>query len=116
MTIVQGLIASYVRYFITVYGNVSAANDARLLEVVNFATRVIRGLRKYNHESRARVDLGLYTPRQMCDIQSVIVAHKACVLSDPDKLAGLRRIKSQPFRQLRSSECIGKWVRATPTT
>ena len=40
LTIVQGLVISRVRYCLSVYGNGSAANDARLMKIVNFATRV----------------------------------------------------------------------------
>ena len=72
-----------------VYGGGSAANGARLLKVVNFATRVVTGLEKYDHVSRARVELDLCTPRQMCDMQSAIVAHKASVLDEPAELAAL---------------------------
>jgi len=59
------------------------------MKVVNFATRVVTGLRKYDHVSRARDDLNLLTPRQMCDYQTAIVAHKACVLGEPVDLASL---------------------------
>ena len=89
LTIVHGLVISRVRYCIAVYGSGSAANDARLLKVVNFATRVVTGLKKYDHVSCSRVDLGLCTPRQMCDMQSTTVAHKACVLGEPVELAAL---------------------------
>ena len=71
------------------YGNGSAANGARLLKVVNFATRVVTGLRKHDHVTRARCDLGLLTPREMCDIRTVIVAHKACVDGLPADLASV---------------------------
>ena len=80
---------SRVRYCISVYGNGSAANGARLLKVVNLATRVVKGLRKHQHVSRARCDLGLLTPREMCDIRTVIVAHKACVEGLPADLASM---------------------------
>ena len=89
LAIVQGLVISRVRYCVSVYGNGSAANGARLLKVVNFATRVVTGLRRYDHVSRARYDLGLLTPREMCDIRKVIVAHKACVEGLPADLASM---------------------------
>ena len=47
------------------YGNGSATNEARLAKVINFATRVVTGLRKFDHVSRARVDLGLCTPHHI---------------------------------------------------
>ena len=73
----------------SVYGNGSAANDLRLLKAVNFATRVVAGLRRYDHVSRARGDLGLHTPRQMCDAQTAIVAHRVRALGEPEELASL---------------------------
>ena len=89
LTIVQGLIISRVRYCITVYGNGSVTNDTRLLRVINFAVRVVTGLRKFDHVSRARVDLGLQTPRQLCDVQTVVVAHRALAVGEPESLAQL---------------------------
>ena len=89
MTVVQGLVISRVRYCLSVYGNGSAANDARLMKVVNFATRVVVGLRKYDHVSGARDHLGLRSPRQMCDAQTAIVAHRVRVLGEPEDLASL---------------------------
>ena len=91
MTVVQGLVISRVRYCLSVYGNGSAANDARLMKVLNFATRVVAGLRKFDHVSHARDRLGLRTPRQMCDLQTVTVAHKVRVLGEPETLASLFR-------------------------
>ena len=89
LTLVQGLVISRVRYSISVYGSGSAANDARLLKVVNFATRVVTGLRKYDRVSHARDGLGLRTPRQMCDLQTAIVAHRTCAVGEPADLAPL---------------------------
>ena len=80
---------SRVRYCVSVYGNGSAANGGRLLKVINFATRVVTGLRRYDHVSRARCDLGLLTPREMSDIRTVIVAHRACVEGLPADLASM---------------------------
>ena len=90
-TIVQGLVISRVRYCISVYGNGSSTNDVKLLRIMNFATRVVTCLRKYDHVSRARDDLGLLSPRQMCHQQTAIVAHKACTMGEPADLASLFR-------------------------
>ena len=62
LTIVKGLVFYGVRYCLSVYGNGSAANDAKLLKVRNFATRAVTGLRKFDHVSHARDDLGLLGP------------------------------------------------------
>ena len=89
LTIVQGLVMSRVRYCLSVYGNGSASNDARLMKIVNFATRVITGLAKFDHVSSARSDLGLRTPRQMCDSRTVVIAQKVCAMKEPEDLAQL---------------------------
>ena len=39
--------------------------------------------------SDARCGLGLLTPRQMCDMNTAVVAHKACLTSEPVDLASL---------------------------
>ena len=91
LIVVNGLVISRVRYCISVYGNGSAANDTRLLKILNFATRVVTGLKKYDHVSRARGDLNICTPRQMCDMRTVTIAHKACFASEPADLAYLFR-------------------------
>ena len=46
-------------------------------------------VKKYDHVSRTREDLGLCTPRQMCDLQTTIVAHEAFVMGEPAELASL---------------------------
>ena len=89
LSVVQGLVISRVRYCLTVYGNGSVANDARLLKVINFAARVITGLRKFDRISRARDVLQLLTPRQMCDLQTLTVAYKVIVRGEPPELASL---------------------------
>ena len=70
-TVVDGLVLSRVRYCISVYGGRTSKNDA------NFATRVITFLRKYDHISHAREDLGLLSPPQMYEVWTLTVAHKA---------------------------------------
>ena len=95
LTIVQGLVISRVRYCISVYGNGSVSNDTRLLKLVNFATRVVTGLRKYDRVSDARVGLGLLTPRQMCCSQTAAIAQRVCVLGEPADLAPLFRTYSE---------------------
>ena len=89
LSIVKGLVISRVRYCISVYGDGSAANHDKLLKVINFAARVVTGIKKYDHISRARDALGLHTPRMMCDLQTASVAHKAIAVGVPDSLAEL---------------------------
>ena len=106
LTIVQSLVISRVRYCIPVYGNGSSANDARLLKIVNFAARIVTGLRKFDHISRARADLQLLTPRQMCDLRTM--AYKALVTGEPLELASL----FETFSDARSCERVTRQDRA----
>ena len=84
------------------YGNGTAQNDVRLLKVVNFAARVITGLRKHDRISRARTDLHLLTPRQMCDLQTVIMAHKTIMSGEPTELTEL----FQTFSEARTANRV----------
>ena len=84
------------------YGNGSSANDARLLKIVNFAARVVTGLRKFDRISRERADLQLLTPRQMCDLRTMTVAYKALVTGEPIELASL----FETFSDARSCERV----------
>ena len=72
-----------------VYGNGSAANDTRLLKVLNFATRVVTDLRKYDHISRARYDLQLLSPRQMFELRTLTTAYNVRASGEPAELASL---------------------------
>ena len=56
---------------------------------MNFAARVVTGLRKFDRISRERADLQLLTPRQMCDMRTMTVAYKALVTGEPSELASL---------------------------
>ena len=102
ITIVHGLVLSRLRYCLPVYGHGSALNDSRLLKVVNMATRVVTGLRKFDRVSRARSDLHLLTPHQMCKLQTVITAQKAYMFGEPSDLASL----FQTFADARAGERV----------
>ena len=67
----------------------SRPHTMRLMKVVNFVTRVVTGLGKFDHVSSARSDLGLHTPRQKCDSRIAAIAQKVCALGEPQELAQL---------------------------
>ena len=102
LAIVQSLVISRVRYCISVYGNGPSANDTRLLKVVNFATRVVTGLRKFERISRARDDLKLLSPRQLSDLQTMTMVYKAHVRGEPSELASF----FETFADARSCERV----------
>ena len=69
------------------------------MKVFNFVTRIVTGIDKFDHVSRARDGLGRHTTRQaqMCDQQEAIVAHSMMVRGEPEALAAhfttLRRVQ-----------------------
>ena len=89
LTIVRSLVISRVNYCISVYVHGTAQNERKLLKVVNFAVRVITGLRKYDRVSHARAGLRLLTPRRMCDVRTMIVAHSVQFSGEPAELDSL---------------------------
>ena len=88
-TIVRSLIISRVNYRISVYGHGTAQNERKLMKVVNFAARMVTGLRKFDRVSSARDDLRLLAPRRMCDVRIMLVAHSAQFSGQPTELASL---------------------------
>ena len=54
ITLVSALVLSQVRYCISVYGNGSKQNLARVQKILNFAAKVIFGRRKYDHATDLR--------------------------------------------------------------
>ena len=88
-TVIDGLVISRVRYCISVYGNCSVESIVRLLEIINFATRIITGLKKYDHVSHARDDLHLLSASQMYRVSAATVAHGAILRGEPADLASL---------------------------
>ena len=89
LAVVRALVISRVNYCLSVYGNSSTTNEARLMKVINFATRVVTGLRRFDHVSRARSALGLCAPRQMHDSRAAIVGHRVRMLGEHEELASL---------------------------
>ena len=89
LTVVRSLVISHVNYCIAVYGQGTVQNERKLLKVVNFAARVVAGLRKFDHVTATRNELRLITPRRMCDDRTMIVAHSAMARGEPSGIADL---------------------------
>ena len=58
ITLVSALVLSQVCYCISVYGNGSKQNLARVQKILSFAAKVIFGRRKYDHATDLREKLG----------------------------------------------------------
>ena len=81
LTIVRSLIISRVNYCISVYSHGTAQNERKLMKVVNFAARVVTGLRKFDRVSSVLT--------RMCDVRTMLVAHSAQFSTKPTELASL---------------------------
>ena len=86
---VDVLVLSRLRYYISVYGYGTAKNEAKLPSVVNFATRVIAGLRKHDHVFHARRDLRLPLTQEVCYVATTNVARRAIACGEPCDIASL---------------------------
>ena len=88
--LVTSLVVSRIRYCLTVYGSGSQKNFARLQKILNFATRVIFGRRKFDHVSALREkNLDGCLRIAMSDYQTLILAHKVIQRGEPADLAAL---------------------------
>ena len=87
ITLVSALVLSQVRYCISVYGNGSKQNLARVQKILNFAAKVIFGRRKYDHATDLREKLGWLDARQLVEFSTLCLTHKVIENGEPDSLA-----------------------------
>ena len=85
--IVTALVVSHIRYCLTVYGNGTAGNLAAVQKLLNFATRVVSGRRKFDHISDVRDDLGWLDSSQLFHFQSLSLLHKIITSGEPECIA-----------------------------
>ena len=88
-TIVTALVISRVNYCLSVYGNGTKKNLSRLQKILNFATRVIFGRRKFDHVSYLREKLDWMPPEHMYKFQTMVTAQKALHHGEPVTLASM---------------------------
>lgn len=88
-TIVTALVISRVNYCLSVYGNGTKKNLNRLQKILNFATRVIFGRRKFDHVTDLREKLNWMPPEYMYKLQTMATAHKAIHYGEPVALASM---------------------------
>ena len=87
--LVTTLVISRINYCLAVYGNGTKKNFDRLQKIINFATRVIFGRRKFDHISDLRDKLGWLPPKSMSDYLTLAIAHKVIQCGEPEDLAVL---------------------------
>ena len=88
-TLVSALVLSHVRYCLTVYGNGSGKNCARIQKIINFSARVIFGRRKFDHISDVRERLGWLSAPDLVRYHTLTLAHKIMRRGEPDGLSGM---------------------------
>ena len=87
--LVTTLVISRINYCLTVYGNGTQKNFDRLQKILNFASRVIFGRRKFDHISGLRDKLGWLPPKAMSDYRTLVIAHKIMQHGEPEDLASM---------------------------
>ena len=87
--LVTTLVISRINYCLAVYGNGTQKNFDRLQKILNFASRVIFGRRKFDHISGLRDKLGWLPPKAMSDYRTLVIAHKIMQHGEPEDLASM---------------------------
>ena len=93
-SLVTALVLSQVRYCISVYGNGSKKNMAKIQKVLNFAAKVIFGRKKFDHVTDLRERLGWLEAQQLADYSALCLTHKVLRSGEPDSLATVLRVNS----------------------
>ena len=74
--IVNALVISSLRYCISVYGTCSKTERHRIQKIINFAARVISGLKKHDHVSEVIHKLNWMTADQLVSYHRTSLVHK----------------------------------------
>ena len=90
-TLVTALVLSQVRYCISVYGNGSKKNFARVQKILNFAAKVIFGRGKFDHVADLRERLGWLDAPKLADYSTICLTHKVLQSGEPVSLAAALR-------------------------
>ena len=94
VSLVTALVLSQVRYCISVYGNGSKKNTARIQKILNFAAKVIFGRRKFDHASDLLENLGWLGAQQLAEYSTLCLTQKLLSSGEPVSLAAVLRSNS----------------------
>ena len=86
-TLVDALVLSQVRYCLTVYGNGTQKNIARIQKIINYGARVIYGRQKFDHVSDLLNRLGWLNAEQLTNHQTLCLTHQVRCRGEPESLA-----------------------------
>ena len=84
--IVNALVISSVRYCLSIYGTCTKTERDRIQKVINFAARVVSGLRKHDHVSQVIRDLNWLTADQLVTYHRTSLVHKIVTTGYPEAL------------------------------
>ena len=85
--LVNALVLSQVRYCITIYGNGSKKNIARIQKIINYGAKIIFGRKKYDHVSDLLEQLRWLSAENLVLYHTLYTAHKVLRLGEPEELA-----------------------------
>jgi hypothetical protein len=87
LRLVQALVLSAFDYCLPVFGNVITAGDIERMQTgQNMCVRFVCGLRKYDHVSSARLNLGLLLISDVCSLRTAMVVHRILATNKPEYL------------------------------
>ena len=84
--VVNALVISSVRYCLSIYGTCTQTERDRIKKVINFAARVISGLRKHDHISEVIRGLNWLTADQLVTYHRTILVHRVVTTGYPEAL------------------------------
>ena len=102
-TLVTALVLSQLRYCVSVYGNGSKKNAAKIQKILNFAAKVIFGRKKHDHASDLLKRLGWLDAQQLADYSTICLVHRVLQSGEPESLAAVlhenRDVRHRATRQ-----------------
>ena len=75
-TLISGLVLSKIRYCLSVYGTGSKRYLHSIQKIINFASRVIAGMKKFSHSSDVRERLGWLDATHLTHYYTITQLHK----------------------------------------
>lgn len=102
-TLVNSLVMSLIRYCLSIYGNCTKRNLARLQRVINFGARVIAGRKKSDHISVVLRGLRWLSATQLHDYHALCLLKRLLTNSEPHSLVR-RLLRRRDVRQTQTRQ------------
>ena len=105
--VVNALALSQIRYCISVYGNGTLKNLARIQKVINYAAKIIFGRKKFDHVSDLLEGLGWLSAADLVQYHTLCLVQKVRCLGEPEALAsGLATMSETRDRSTRQNNSL----------